>query len=84
MIRDLVMIAMEGRIETGNLGQRGKLVEQRADRREIMRLMEWRQRGETLQARDDAMVDQYGPVVIRTAVHDTMADGKRTRRKFFP
>ena len=78
VVRDLVMVAVKGRIEAGDLRQCGKIGKQGADRRQIMRLMQRRQRREALQTRDYAMVDQHGPIIIRTAMHDPMADGKRT------
>src|SRR5947199_2425329 len=36
--------------------------------------MQRRQRGESLEPRDNAVIDQDGLVIVWTAVHDTMAD----------
>ena len=78
VIRDLVVVAVKGRVEAGDLGQRGKVGKQGANGRQIVRLMQRRKRRETLQTRYHAMVDQHGPVVIRTTVHDPVADCERT------
>ena len=77
VVRDLVVIAVKGRVEAGDLRQCGKSGKQSADWRQIMRLMQGRERSEMLQTRDHAMIDQHGPVVIGTAMHDAMADGQR-------
>ena len=78
VVRDLVMVAVKGRVEAGDLRQRRKSGKQSADRRQIVGLMQRRERREALQTRDHAVVDQHGPVVIRTAMHDPVADGERT------
>ena len=84
VVRDLVVVAVKGRVEAGDLGQRGKFGKQGADRRQIVRLMQRRKCRETLQTRDHAMVDQHGAIVIGTAMHDPMADGERAQLKFVP
>ena len=84
VVRDLVVVAVKGRVEAGDLRQRGKIGEQGADRRQIVGLMQRRECREPLQTRDHAMVDQHGPIIIRTAVHDPMADGERAQLKFIP
>ena len=84
VVRDLVVVAMKGGVEAGDLRQRGKIGEQRADRRQIVGLMQRRKRREPLQTRDHAMVDQHGTIVIGTAMDDPMADGERTQLKFVP
>ena len=60
VVRDLVVVAVKGRVEAGDLRQRGKIGEQRADRRQIVGLMQRRKRREPLQTRDHTMVDQHG------------------------
>src|SRR5258708_33571674 len=57
VVRDRVVIAVKGRVEAGDLGQSGKIAEQGADRRQIVGLMQRRERRETLQTRNHAMVD---------------------------
>ena len=84
MVCNCVVVAVKGGVEAGDLRQSGKFGEQRPDRRQIVRLMQRCQRREPLQARDHAMVDQYGPIIIRTAVNDPMADGERAQLKFVP
>ena len=49
-----------------------------------MGLVQRRKRRKPLQTRDHAMVDQHGAIIIRTAVHDPMADGERAHLKFIP
>ena len=78
-IREFVMAAVKGSIEACDLREGRKSGKKRADRRQIMRLMQRRERRETLEARDHAMVDQHGPVVIRSAMHDPVTDGERTQ-----
>ena len=84
VVRDFVVVAVKGRVEAGDLRQSGKIGEQRADRRQIVGLMQRRKRREPLQTRDHAMVDQHGPIIIGTAMHDPMADGERAQLKFIP
>lgn len=44
--------------------------------------MKWRKRGEALQARDHAMVDHDGSIVIGTAMDDPMPDSEWAELKF--
>ena len=46
--------------------------------------MQRRKCREPLQTRDHPMVDQHGPIVIRTAMDDAMADSERAQLKFVP
>ena len=77
VVRDRVVVAVKRGIEAGDLRKRRKVGQQRADRRQIMRLMQRRQRDEPLQPRHDAMIDQHRPVIVRTAMNDAMTDGHR-------
>ena len=75
MIRDRAVAAMKRGIEAGDLRQIGKALEQRADRREIVRLVQRRQRNvalEIVRARRASI--RTGSVVLRSAMHDAMAD----------
>ena len=47
-----------------------------------MRLMKRGQRDEPLQPGYDAVVDQHRPVIVRTAMNDTMTDSHRADAKF--
>src|ERR1700722_19232338 len=46
--------------------------------------MQWRERREPLQMRDHTMIDQYGTIVIGTAVDDPMADREWAQLQFIP
>ncbi len=53
---------------------RGTL-QKRPDRREVVRLVQRRQRNELLQRRDHGCVDANGLAELESAVDDAMADG---------
>ena len=77
MVRKRVVIAMKCGIETGDLRQRREVAQERPDRREVMRLMQRRQRGVALQPRHHRMIDQHRACMVRPAMDDAMADGDR-------
>ena len=79
VVGERAVAAMEGGIEAGDLRQVGRAREQRADRREIVRLVQRRQRDVAFEMREHLVVDQHRPVVVGAAVHDAMADGDRAR-----
>ena len=81
MVRERVMVAMKRGVEAGDLRQRRKILQQRADRRQIVGLMQRRQRGEALEARHDGGVDQDRTGVVRPAMDDPMPDGQRVDTK---
>jgi hypothetical protein len=62
-VRDVVMAAMKGRIEAGNLRDLWQARKNRFDRREIMRLVQRCERNQALQPRNHAVVDKNGPVI---------------------
>ena len=62
VIGQRIVIAVKGRIETGDLRQCRKIVQQRSDRREVMRLVQRRQRSVSLQPRHHGVIDQNRPV----------------------
>ena len=74
VIRQGIVVAMKRGIEAGDLRQRREVVEQRPDRRQIMRLVQRRQRDVAFQPCHDRMVDQHRAPMIGPAMHDTMAD----------
>ena len=78
VIRDGVVRAMKRRVEAGDLQQIRARWQQRTDRRQVIGLMQRRQRDIALQARQH-VVDRSsdGPIVVRAAVNDAMADGDR-------
>jgi hypothetical protein len=65
------------RIETGDLGKIGKSVEKHPDRREIVRLMQRRQRDILLELLENVRVDDHGCAVFRSAMHDAVSDRDR-------
>ena len=77
VVRDRVVAAVKGRVEAGDLRQSRKFGEQGSDRRQIVGLMQRRKCRQPLKARDHAMIDQYGAIVVGTAMDDAMADGER-------
>ena len=77
MVRQRGVTAMKGGVEASDLRQLGRPRQQRADRRQIVRLMERRQRDQALKLVQHIDVDQDRPVIPRTAVHDPMPDRGR-------
>ena len=77
VIGQRIVAAVEGRIEAGNLRQRGEVGEERTDGRQIVRLVKRRQRDISRETSKDLVVDQHGPVVFRAAVDNTMPDRDR-------
>ncbi len=75
MIGKRVMAAMEGGIEASDLRQLGSLRQQRADRRQVVGLVQRCERDVTIETGEDFAVDQHRTRVFGTAVYDAMADG---------
>jgi hypothetical protein len=72
-----VVIAVKRGIEAGDLRKAWKIFQERADRRQVVRLMQRRQRCITLQPAHHVMVDQHRPVVVGTAVDHPMSNRVR-------
>ena len=68
---------MERGVEAGDLRQLRQAREQEADRREVVRLVQRRERHVFLQRVDDRGVDARRLRVLEPAVHDPMADAAR-------
>ena len=62
-------------VEAGNLGKRRCNVQQGADRRQIVRLVERREGNECLQRGHDLAIHKYRLAVSRPAVNDTVPGG---------
>src|SRR5262249_56806707 len=77
VIRKRVVATMEGGVEAGDLRKIGKTGKDRTDRGQVVRLVQGRERNIALELREDALVDQYRPIELRTAVYDPMADRDR-------
>src|SRR5690242_4989261 len=71
----LGMAAMKGRVETSDLRELRLSLQQHADWREVIWLVQWRERREVVQPLDQSLVDQHRSAVIGPAMHDAMADG---------
>ena len=84
VVSDFIVVAVKCGVEAGDLRQSREIGEQRADRRQVVRLMQRRKRREPLQTRDHTMVDQHGTIIVGTAMDDAMADGERTQLKLVP
>ena len=74
MVCDRAVATMERRVETRDLQQLRTGCQQGADRREIVRLMQRRQRNISLEIGDHRTIDHDRPVVLRSAMYDPMAD----------
>ena len=74
VIRQGVMTAMKSGVETCDLRQFGPGSEQQSDRREVVGLVQRRQRDVALQARDNLLVDDDRLVEIGAAMNDAVAD----------
>ena len=77
VVRQRIVAAVEGGVEAGDLRQVGGARENGADRREIVRLVQRRQRHIAFELGQHLVVDQDRPVVVRAAMHDAMPDRDR-------
>ena len=77
VIRQRMMRAVEGGVEAGDLRKVGRACAERMDRREVVGLMQRRQRRVALEVREHLVVDHDRLVVSRSAMNDPMADGDR-------
>ncbi len=73
-IGDSGVRAMERRVEAGDLTQFRSMGEQRSNRCEVIRLMEWRESVVSLQPREHVTVNYNRLIVFRTTMNDPMAD----------
>jgi len=73
-LRDRRLCPVERRIEARDLRQVGHPREQRLDRREIVRLVQRRERHVLLQCRDATRVDAHRFHVLAAAMHDAVPD----------
>ena len=73
----LGMAAMEGGVEAGDLGNPGAALADHADGRQVVGLVQRRQRGVGIQPRQDVVIDQHRLGQLGAAVHHAMAHGQR-------
>src|SRR5215475_14172464 len=76
-VRDLRMVAMEGGIEACNLQKCWRLAHQRANRRQVVRLVKRRQRDELLELLEGRRIDDRRCMKLRAAMNDAMTHGDR-------
>ncbi len=74
-LRDRGLATVERGIEARDLRQVRRAGEQRPDRREVVRLVQRRERDVLLECGEHRRVDAGGLGVLETPVHDAMADG---------
>ena len=84
MVRHSAVAPVKGRIEAGDLRQFGKPRAQGADRREVVGLMQRRERPEAREFGEHLFVDHDRPVVLRTAVNNPMTDRDQAPNSAFP
>ncbi len=65
---------MEGGVEAGHLRQLRLPLDQRADRRQVVRLVQRRQRNVLLQRLKHARIDAHRRRILGAAVHDAVTD----------
>ena len=73
-LRNLGIRAVERRIEAGDLRQLRRALEQPTDWREVVRLMQRRERNQLFKRRHRASINDHGLRVVQPAMHDPMAD----------
>ena len=76
-VGDLGMAPVERRVETGNLQHVRQSLAKRADRCQVVGLMQRRQRNERNELIDHFVADHCRPRVLHPAVDDAMADRHR-------
>ena len=73
-LRDVGIGAVERGIEAGDLRQLRRALEQAPDRREVVRLMQRRERNQLLERRHHVRIDAHRLREVEPAVHDAMSD----------
>lgn len=74
VVGERAMATVESGVETRHLGQLRPKFEDRANRREIVRLVQWRKRNVPRQAIEHFRAHQNGLGIFGTAMHDPMSD----------
>ncbi len=72
---------MEGGVEAGDLRQVRPRRGDGADRRQVVRLVQRRQRHQRVERGQQRVGDARGARVVRAAMHDAMADGEQAIRR---
>ena len=82
MVRQRTMSAMKRSVEAGDLGQSRAVDEKRADGRQVVRLVQWRERDVSLQTAQHFLVDKNGAAVVWAAMDNAMAHRDEIDAKF--
>ena len=77
VVRDGTVAVMKSGVEAADLRKAGGAGQQRADRGEVVGLVQRRERDETLEIGEHGRIDQDRPVVARAAMDDPMPDRDR-------
>ena len=77
VIRDGGVLAMEGRIEARDLGQPRPVRHDRPDRRQIVWLVQRRERDIAFEAAENLVCDYNRLIELRASMHDPVADRNR-------
>jgi hypothetical protein len=77
-LRDRRIRPVRGGVEAGDLRHVRQALEQRANRRQVVRLVQRCKRHELVQLRDDGSVQSHGRRKVGPAVHHAMADRGHT------
>src|ERR1043166_4357304 len=82
-VRDRIVRSMKGGIKAGDLRKIGLTRADRPDRREIVRLVQRRQRNVAREAGKNVVVDPDWPAIIRSAVNNAMPNRDRLKSLCF-
>src|SRR6185437_14048385 len=77
-LRDAGLRAMECRVEAGDLREMRHGVRDHPNGREVVRLMQWRERDQSPERMNDVGRDLYRRGELGSAMHDSMTDGGYT------
>ena len=77
MVGEVVVIAVKRGVEAGDLRKAGEIRQQRSNRRQIVRLMQWCERRITLEPAHHIVVDQNRAVIVGAAMYHAVADRER-------
>ena len=80
-LRELRLGAMERRVEASHLRQLGPALEQEPDRRQVVGLVQRRERNELRQVFQHRAVDAHRLGVLEPAVNDAVADARELRHR---
>ena len=83
-LRERRLATVKSGVEACNLRHVRQAFEQRPDRREIVRLMQWRQRNEFFELGHHRRIDQHRRTVGDTSVHHAVADCREVMLRKIP